>query len=163
MTEDQARTPATVPRGFLPINFGGPFVLASGPFFGRWTGERFQLGFRVEARHTNPSGTCHGGLLATFCDVLLPALALYQNGTGRRHFQPTVSLQIDYLGPAPLGGWVQGEGDVLQRTTGMLFTQGLVTVDGQAVARASAVFRSRPPIDPLAPLDFDPFGLIRGA
>ena len=103
----------------------------NGPLYARLQGERLQLGFRVEARHTNPLNICHGGMLATFADMLLPCVAMYQSGTERR-FLPTISLQIDYLASAAPGAWVQGEGEVLRTTRNMVFVQGLVTADARA-------------------------------
>ena len=93
---------ANVPEGFKPIKIGGPFISYNGPLFARWTGTRLQLGFRVEDRHCNPLMNCHGGMLASFADMLMPAVAIYQ-GEGERRFLPTISLQIDYLSGAKLG------------------------------------------------------------
>lgn len=149
----------TIPDGFRPIAMGGPFIEVNGPLYGRWTGERLQLGFRVEPRHVNPVGTCHGGMLASFCDMLLPAMTMYQGSDGRRSFLPTINLQIDYLGPAPLGSWVQGEGEVLRRTRTMVFAQAQVVADGEPALRCSGIFRYRPPQDDGGPRDFDPLKL----
>lgn len=112
----------------------------NGPVFARFAGERFQLGFRVEARHTNPLDICHGGMLATFADMLLPCVIIYQRGH-QRHFLPTISLQVDYLAQAALGAWVQGEGEVLRRTRSMVFAQGLVTADEVPAMRISGIFK----------------------
>jgi len=131
---------ANAPEGFRPIRIGGPFIGHNGPLFARWTGTCLQMGFRVEERHCNPLMSCHGGMLASFADMLMPAVAIYQ-GVGERRFLPTISLQIDYLSGAKLGAWVQGEGDVLRRTRNMLFAQGLVLADGEPALRVSGVFK----------------------
>ena len=52
-----------------------------------------------------------------------------------------MSLQVDYLAPAPLGAWVEGEAQVLRITRSMAFVQGLVRAEGQVVARVSGVFK----------------------
>ena len=52
-----------------------------------------------------------------------------------------MSLQIDYLAPAPKGAWVEGQAQVLRTTRSLVFAQGLVTADGQTVARVSGVFK----------------------
>jgi len=139
--DDVAGSPAeNIPQGFKSIKMGGPFVMLNGPLYAQWTGERLLLGFRVEKRHTNPLGMCHGGMLATFADMLIPCISMYQVEMERR-FLPTISLQIDYMGAAPLGAWVQGEADVLRTTRNMLFGQGLVTADGQPALRVSGIFK----------------------
>ncbi len=133
-------TAANVPAGFRPIQIGGAFIFNNGPLYAQWTGERLLLGFRVEQRHTNPLGMCHGGMLATFADMLIPCAAMYQ-GEMERRFLPTISLQIDYMGAAPLGAWVQGQAEVLRTTRNMLFGQGLVSADGQPALRVSGIFK----------------------
>ncbi len=133
-----------LPDGFGELRLGGDFVKANGPLFERFegpAGETYQLGFRVEKRHCNTMRICHGGMMATFCDMLLPITAIRRVESLGQRFLPTVSLDIDYLAPAPLGAWVQGEAQVLRTTRSMVFAQGLVTADGEPVARVSGVFK----------------------
>jgi uncharacterized protein (TIGR00369 family) len=148
---------ASVPPGFRAVAIGGEFVARSGPFYAQWTGERILLGFRVEVRHTNPLKICHGGMLATFADMLVPCAAIYQ-GDFERRFLPTISLQIDYMGTAPLGSWVQGQADILRTTRNMLFAQGLVTADGEPAMRISGIFKMGPLLESAHPTD--PLGLL---
>lgn len=122
---------------------GGPFIAQNGPFYARLVDEKLQLGFRVEERHTNPLKICHGGMLATFADLLLPCVAMYQAETERR-FLPTISLQADYLAQATLGAWVQGQGEVLRTTRNMVFVQALVTVDSEVAMRISGILKQGP-------------------
>ncbi|HJV61289.1 MAG TPA: PaaI family thioesterase [Albitalea sp.] len=134
-----------VPPGFVPLPAGGEFISANGPLYLLHRGDEVLLGFRVEARHTNPLGICHGGMMASFCDMLLPMTAHRRVSEISRRFLPTVSLQIDYLAPTPLGAWVQGEAQVLRTTRTMVFAQGLVSADGVPVARASGIMKIGPP------------------
>ena len=145
-----AQPPATrvpVPEGFEPGRFGGGFIAANGPLYLKKLDGAFVLGFRVEPRHCNMMGICHGGMMATFCDMLLPIAAHALAPDLAQRFLPTVSLQVDYLGPSKLGAWVQGEAQLLRRTRSLVFMQGLVTADGDAVARASGVFKIGPSFD----------------
>ena len=130
-----------VPAGFAALKVGGEFIAANGPFHLRHVGDRVQLGFRVELRHTNPMGICHGGMMASFCDTLLPLVAQRQVPELARRFLPTISLQVDYLAPSATGAWVQGEAQVLRTTRSMVFAQGLVTADGTPVARLSGILK----------------------
>lgn len=132
-----------VPDGFAPIVSGGDFIGVNGPLYLRHVGARIELGFRVESRHTNGMAICHGGMMASFCDMLLPLITrIVVPGLGD-HFLPTVSLQVDYLGPSPLGAWVQGTAQALHRTGSLAFAQGLVHADDRLVARTSGVFKIR--------------------
>lgn len=141
-----------IPEGFRAAPLGGAFLTHNGPLYARRDGDRLQLGFRVEERHTNPLGICHGGMLATFADMLLPCVILAQPGFERR-FLPTISLQVDYLAPAALGAWVQGQGEVLRRTRSVAFAQGLVTADGVPAMRVSGIFKLGTPIGDTRPGD----------
>jgi len=130
-----------VPSGFRALTIGGDFIGVNGPLYVRRVGDRVHLGFRVEKRHTNPLGICHGGMLASFCDMLLPFCAHRKSAEVRDRFLPTISLQVDYLAPAPLGAWVQGEADVLRVTGSLVFAHGLVSVDGATAARVSGILK----------------------
>ena len=136
-----------VPEGFRAREFGGGFIGVNGPLYARRTDAGFQLGFRVEERHCNPMGICHGGMMATFCDMLLPVSAHVMSKDIGQRFLPTINLQIDYLAPSPLGAWVQGEAQLLRATKSLVFMQGLVQADGVSVARVSGIFRIGPPFD----------------
>ena len=130
-----------IPDGFKPRSFGAGFITTNGPLYTRRTDAGMQMGFRVEPRHCNPMGNLHGGMMATFCDMLLPMSAMVLDKTLDGHFLPTINLQVDYLGPAPLGAWVQGEAQVLRVTRSMVFMQGLVHADSAPAARTSGIFK----------------------
>jgi uncharacterized protein (TIGR00369 family) len=130
-----------IPAGFAPLTDTGDFIGAVGPLYIKLEGDLVQLGFRVEARHTNPLGICHGGMMATFCDMLLPISARHKSAAVGLRFLPTISLQVDYLAASSLGAWVQGEAEVLRTTRTLMFAQGLVSADGTPVARVSGIFK----------------------
>lgn len=131
------------PAGWDPVPVGGTFTQFCGGLHARWQDGHLELGFRVRPELGNPGNACHGGMLATFADVQLSAAAQVQTDIPRQ-FLPTISLQIDYLGPAPMGSWVHGRTQVLKVTKNLLFTQALVYADGAPAVRASGVFRRGP-------------------
>ena len=133
-----------VPPGYTPVPAGGGFIAANGPLYLFHDAGVVKLGFRVEARHCNPMGVCHGGMLASFCDMLLPLSVHYKSVEVGRRFLPTISLQLDYMAPVPLGAWVEGECDVLSVTRTMVFAQGLVRAEGVVAVRCSGVMKIGP-------------------
>ena len=137
---------AGIPPGFAPLQSGGPFIQHNGPLYLRHEGSVVQFGFRVERRHVNPMNNLHGGMMASFCDMLLPLSVHRKSDQVADRFLPTISLQIDYLAPAPLGAWVQGEAEPLRVTRSLVFAQGLVTADGEPCARVSGVFKIGPAV-----------------
>ena len=135
------REAVELPAGFQAMALGDLFIGNNGPFYLKHEGPLVQIGFRVERRHCNPMGNCHGGMLASFSDMVLP-LSIHRKTTEVGHkFLPTISLQLDYLAPAPLGCWVQGEAEVLRVTRSLVFVQGLVTADGEPAVRISGIFK----------------------
>jgi uncharacterized protein (TIGR00369 family) len=139
------------PAGFRPLTLGGSdeFLGIVGPLHGKREGTEMVLGFRVERRHCNPIGICHGGMLSTFADMTMAVGANVAARIGR--FLPTVSLASDFLAPAPLGSWVEGRGQILRMTRSLLFTQCIVTADGRPAMRSSAILKLGQPF----PADFD--------
>ena len=107
---------ADIPEGFQldqriqAHTFGG----LVGPFYSRREGNDLSLGLRIEGRHCNSRGTCHGGLLATLADMALGySCALAGNpGEEKRNFV-TVDLSLQYLASTHIGDWVQSEVTVL--------------------------------------------------
>jgi uncharacterized protein (TIGR00369 family) len=134
----------TVPPGYAAMAAGGEFIRANGPLYLKRSEGRVWMGFRVEARHCNPAQICHGGMMASFCDMLLPMCGHYLVPALEKRFMPTINLQLDYLAPSPLGAWVEGEAQVLRTTATLAFIQGLVTADGLPVARCSGIFKIGP-------------------
>ena len=133
-----------IPPGFHPIEAGGPYMAHNGPLYLLHQGEVLKFGFRVEPRHINPMNNLHGGMMASFCDMLLPLSVHRKSAEVGNRFLPTISLQIDYLAPAPLGCWVEGEAEPLRVTRSLVFAQGLVRADGVPCARVSGVFKIGP-------------------
>jgi uncharacterized protein (TIGR00369 family) len=131
---------ADIPEGFAPFKFATGFIESVGPLYGKWTDEHLLLGFRVEMRHCNPGRVCHGGMLATFADMLLPIAARFQAKMDMG-MMPTVNLTCDFLAPAPLGSWVESRAEAIKVTKNLLFAQGLATADGAPVLRANGIFK----------------------
>ena len=136
---------ADIPEGFRPFRFNFGFLEAIGPLYGKWDGDRLRMGFRVEERHCNPGQVVHGGMMATFADMLLPIAARMQ-GKADVGFAPTVNLTLDYLAPAKLGAWVEGTAEFLRSGKTLFFAQGTATSDGILCLRASAIFKVTEPM-----------------
>lgn len=142
----------SIPRGFQPLRLRpNPYIDACGPLYGRREGDQLVLGLRVEQRHCNPARTCHGGMLTTLADMLLVLGASAQ--TGNTRYMLTVSLNCDFVGPAPEGSWIEGRLQVLRATRSLVFCQGLLTADGQPVLRSSGIAKPSGEPDPSFTID----------
>lgn len=127
-----------IPAGFRRLQLRpNPYVDACGPLYGRRDGDSLVLGLRVERRHCNPADSCHGGMLTTLADMLLVLGANVESGQQR--YMLTVNLSCDFVGPAPLGSWIEGRLQVLRTTGSLVFCQGRLVADGQPVLRLSGI------------------------
>ena len=126
------------PEGFtlLPVQVEADY--AAGPYYiGRRDG-RPVLGFRVKERHLNPNRVCHGGVIANFADMVSTVL---EDEPGMPQIMATITLSVDYMGPTPVGAWVEAMPDSLHVSGRMLFTKTVIAADGVPVARSSGCFR----------------------
>ena len=140
-----SRDASRAPDGWFPFTIEEGFIGVNGPLFVRRSQDGIVLGMRVEARHCNPNAMCHGGMLMTFADMMLPIGARYA-AQMPAVFLPTINLSMDYLAPAPLGAWLEGRARVLRVTRNLVFADGLITMDETIVARTSGTFKIGKPI-----------------
>ncbi|NHN84862.1 hotdog fold thioesterase [Acetobacter musti] len=143
-----AEPPAPLPAHFLSIPVFGHsgFDALTGSFAVRAENGHLLAGFRVEPKHCNHAGTCHGGMLATVCDGYLATAAMFEHDL-QVPILPTMSLTVDFLAPARPGDWVEFHADVLRVTRNAAFVQGIGRVGPHPVIRASGIFK-RPAPDP---------------
>ncbi|SIN87246.1 PaaI family thioesterase [Vannielia litorea] len=142
---DAPASPAP-PPDFIALDVLSPVDAAMGPWFVRENADGSRtVGFRVEARHLNVNGVCHGGVTATFADILARVFNETYSGTpGKAPLvgkMATITLDIDYLGPGHPGAWIEATPEVVKRTGKMLFTQALITDGESPVARCKAIYR----------------------
>ncbi|MGQ0655257.1 MAG: PaaI family thioesterase, partial [Betaproteobacteria bacterium] len=60
-----------VPEGFELIPRLSPFNALVGPLYQRRSGNEVSIGVKLEEKHANSRGICHGGMLATLADLSL--------------------------------------------------------------------------------------------
>ena len=136
MTEEQEHD---VPEGFKVFGVQDGLFGLVGPVFGRLRDGEAHLGFRVAEKHLNPTGTCHGGMLATLVDVQIGVGSAYARK--QQKFYPTINLNCDFLAPARVGDWVEGRTEVIRATPRMVFCNAMLLVDDQPVLRANGIMK----------------------
>ena len=135
--------PADIPEGFeiVPRTQGSTFAGLTGPFFAKRQGREISLGLRIEQRHLNSRGTCHGGLLATLADISLGYACVATAEEGQSRNFVTIDLSVEYLAATREGDWLYSEVKVVHADTRTASAAGHLLVDGGPVARISANFR----------------------
>lgn len=130
-----------MPRGFRALTRLSPFNAMLGPLYARRRrGKPLSIGLRIERKHTNSRGICHGGVLATLADLAL-GYAMHEQLKMTQAGFVTAHLAIDYAGSARVGDWVESEVEI-QRVGGRLAFANcyLLSGKGSRIVRASAIF-----------------------
>src|SRR2546423_9335896 len=126
------------PDGFAPYEGQGPYLEHIGPIQVRSDEDGLVWGLRADDRHTNHRGTVQGGLPSTFADFVLGRAIEADAHDGKQ--RATVSLTVDFLGPAEPGDWIESRTRV-ERVGGTLaFADCALTVEGREIVRARAVW-----------------------
>ena len=129
-----------VPDGFAPIETSA-FVDLLGPL--HFNPETGGYGLRVRPEHANTHGNGHGGFLATMLDVACSRGTRSALADGSA--VSTVSMTLNYLEPAPVGGWLDLTSTVDRAGGRTVFTSGVAAVGGLVVAKAAIILaRHRP-------------------
>jgi acyl-coenzyme A thioesterase 13 len=128
-----------IPEGFRRVQrpTRNPFNELVGPFYARHEGRQVSLGLRIEERHTNSRGICHGGFLATMADLALGYACL---AIGGQMSFVTVHLSLDFAGSAKAGDWVESATQVQKTGSRIAFANCYLVANGVQIVRASAIF-----------------------
>ena len=112
-----------VPQGFKPLFRSSPAIELIGPLYSRGEGADLVIGLRAERKHCNMRGTVHGGMLATLADI-------------------TLGYSLAFSTELPTAAVTANEASVDFQKLGsrLAFGNCYITVEGNRIARASAVF-----------------------
>lgn len=127
-----------VPPGFTEAPDQGPFLENAGPLQMRGEGRDLVLGLRAEERHLNRGGAVMGGMLATFADYALGRAI--EADADDDHQRATVSLTVDFIAAVKEGDWIESRTSVDRVGGSLAFADCSLTVGGDEVVRARAVF-----------------------
>lgn len=130
---------ADVPADFAPSQRSSALLDLLGPIYESGSGTDYRLGLRIDQRHINAKGFCHGALLAMLADVHLGRLCAL-SATPRINLV-TTGLNLSYLAPARLGQWLQAEGAIDRVGKSLACATGLVLADGKPALRATGTFQ----------------------
>lgn len=127
-----------VPQGFKPLFRSSPAIELIGPLYSRGESADLVIGLRAERKHCNMRGTVHGGILATLADITLGYSLAFS--TDPPTAAATANLSLDFAGAAKEGDWLEASVDFHKLGSRLAFGNCYITVDGNRIARASAVF-----------------------
>jgi uncharacterized protein (TIGR00369 family) len=128
-----------IPAGFSPHDRRSPLTEPWEPLYSRTAGDTVILGLRAGSAHTNSRGFVHGGLIGALADNAM-GLSCARRLGGVASLV-TVNLNVDFLGSALVGQWLEFDTVFVRPGSTLCFAQAFVTADGQPCARANGVFR----------------------
>jgi uncharacterized protein (TIGR00369 family) len=132
-------TSSDIPAGFERHFRQSPLTDPWEPIYSKRTVDAVIIGLRLAKPHTNSRGLAHGGLITSLADNAMGLSCGVKLGGGARLV--TVSLSIDFIGPAQIGQWLAVVTDVIKAGGTLCFAQCSVTADEAICARANATFR----------------------
>jgi uncharacterized protein (TIGR00369 family) len=119
-----------------------PFEDYAGPFFYRvLTDGSVESVFEPKGQHCNGHGIIHGGLLMTFADYSLFAIARDDLGSDPA---VTVSFSADFIAAGQVGSPIKGRGTVSRAAKRLIFVRGEILQDDQVLMTYSGVLSRRP-------------------
>jgi uncharacterized protein (TIGR00369 family) len=130
----------SIPAGFQPHTRNSPITRPWEPLYSKRTDDAVIIGLRLDTPHTNSRGLAHGGLISALADNAMGlSCALRLPADTVRPL--TVSLSVDFIGPASVGQWLEFRTTFIKTGKVLCFAQSFATADDEVVARASATFR----------------------
>lgn len=129
-----------VPEGFRRHERTSPMTAPWEPIYARPGDDgTLVLGLWVDHPHTNARGFAHGGLLASLADnaMGLSCAGAHDAISGLI----TVNLNVDYLGTARVGQWLEFRTEFRRTGRTLDAAQCFITADDTVCARANATYR----------------------
>jgi uncharacterized protein (TIGR00369 family) len=128
-----------VPANFSQSSRSSPYLDLIGPVYEAGESASYKLGLRVDHRHLNMRGQCHGAILAALADVYLGRLVVMSKTPPLPLV--TVHLALDYLAAATSGAWLEASGKVDRVGRSLAHSSGIISADGKPALRCSAIFQ----------------------
>ncbi len=113
------------PPGWVLHTLPGTFAGRAGPFYRCEEGVP-GVGFFSKPYHGNLGGVVHGGMLMTLADMALFNICAKALG-GK--MAVTVSMNADFIRPAPIGAFIIASGELTGAGRSLLFARGMVRAD----------------------------------
>ncbi len=110
-----------------------------GPFYEIELAQGMRRAVQLEAKHLNPEGVVHGGVISSFADF-----ALYRaigDELGHEMTFATIELNCQFLAAAHANRWLYAEAQVLRKTRSIIFAAGEIFDAERQVAFASGIWK----------------------
>lgn len=136
---DTTRTIRPAPEGWMLQRHLETFSGEAGPFYYRAIGGPPGVGFFSEPRHGNLQNIVHGGALLTLADMALFDICFRAQ---KATFPAvTASLTSEFLAPAPIGVFIEADGEMMKGGKSLCFCRGVIRAEGRAVMSFAGILK----------------------
>lgn len=128
-----------IPTGYVRHNRRSGLTDPWEPLFAAHSADTFSLGFYADSPHVNSRDFVHGGLLSALADnaMGLSCAKRIRDVAGL----VTVSLNIDFLGTAHRGDWIEIRAKPTKIGTSLCFADAQIFANERLCATSKAVFK----------------------
>ncbi|UTW56874.1 PaaI family thioesterase [Kordiimonas sp. SCSIO 12610] len=130
-----------IPEGYkLWTDMGtDPFEDLAGPFHLKPQEDgTHKCAFISDPKHANMGGMIHGGLLMTFADYALFAIARDCLGEAGG---VTISFNSEFVSAGPIGALIEASGEIVKVTGSMVFVRGKIYTGEQTILSFSGIIK----------------------
>ena len=121
----------------MPLD--GSFNDAFAPVYIHFDESGPRVGLKVESKHLNPMGICHGAVYMALFDIAFACAIGFK--LGKFVGTPTMNINIDYMAAAKENDWLEVDAECLKTTRTTGFTQGRILCGERIMAAGSGLFR----------------------
>ena len=131
------------PSGFEPHFRQSLFTDPWEPLYSKVEPRHVSIGTWLRDVHCNSRGLVHGGFVSTIADnaMGLTCVAGLRDDGREVKGLVTITLNVDFVGMAKLGQWLNIESEIVKLTRQIAFASCNVCADGEVIARANATFK----------------------
>ena len=135
-----------IPEGYVLLLRPSPFLQTLGPLYIKGEGATATIGLRIAEKHINAGSIAHGGVLASLADMALGYALVFSTDPPRRLV--TMNLNVDYIGKAQIGDWVEARVEIHKKLGRTAFASAYLSIGETLITRASGIFLMGEPFDP---------------
>lgn len=125
-------------QGYRTWGGEDPFEDMIAPFYFNEEGDDIKCAFISERKHCNGHGMLHGGLLMTFADFSLFALARRELEGGAA---VTAGFNAEFISAGPKDALIEATGEVTRATKSLLFVRGTIFTGDTTIMTFSGILK----------------------
>jgi len=129
--------------GWVPDAAGG-FMTLIGPVWRKSVDDVIRFGMLAQQKHANHRGIVHGGAIMSFADYAVGMSMVAQSGNIN---QVTIQLDVNFVSAALMGDFITGWGEVVRRTSSVMFLRGTIEAPGRVVATVQGIWKIVRPLN----------------